>query len=448
MKAVRCSFIHLVVLTCIFGHAQQPPEIKFTDTAVIPFFHKVDPALTNFATILRSPVDNQYELLCVVGSTFRLHWHAPNQVPWYSGMSLGLFLEERSVNRTCHELLILKGSDDDAAETIEPLWAGPTEMVLRRTGSYGGPIEHLKFTFDLRTKKLTGQMKFGPFPATQVVYGHGTPLFVFEDAGKPLVLQTQAYDRPGFTVIAGAKAKELVQSYAGTSASPWPERRKAVRFGARDRFALGEQLPADLESIRTWSTITERSGSGLLLHPLPQSTYNQFAVKRPRRVEDGYGPARTTIAEEIGPNQIVGDRLWFGKHFYDGEGTTGVGGFGYFDTVSGKYVLFSPPEIIDWSVDALLSEGNDLWLALGEFTEGYGRSGGLLRWNISTGQARRFETGCRVHQIIRHGNRLFLATDLGVAILENGNLQLYAINKTSDGTYKTVLVNRPTITSR
>lgn len=144
----------------------------------------------------------------------------------------------------------------------------------------------------------------------------------------------------------------------------------------------------------------------------------------------------------------MGDRLWFGKHFYDGEGTTGVGGFGYFDTVSRKYVLFSPPEIIDWSVDALLSEGDDLWLALGQFTEGYGRSGGLLRWNISTGQARRFETGCRVHQIIRHGNRLLLATDLGVAILENGNLQLYAINRTGDGTYNTVLVKRPMITSR
>jgi hypothetical protein len=56
-------------------------------------------------------------------------------------------------------------------------------------------------------------------------------------------------------------------------------------------------------------------------HPLPQSTYQQFARARPQRVKDGYAEADTDISESVGPYQEEADRFWFGKIFYDGEGT-------------------------------------------------------------------------------------------------------------------------------
>ncbi len=65
---------------------------------------------------------------------------------------------------------------------------------------------------------------------------------------------------------------------------------------------------------------------------MPQSSYDEFARMRPERVKDGYPREQTKIQESIGPGRCWTGVLWFGKSFYDGEGITGVGGFGYFDT--------------------------------------------------------------------------------------------------------------------
>ena len=46
-----------------------------------------------------------------------------------------------------------------------------------------------------------------------------------------------------------------------------------------------------------------------------------------------------TFDERIGPWQLTEGTLWFGKTFYDGEGHTGVGGFGYFDAARKAYRL-------------------------------------------------------------------------------------------------------------
>jgi hypothetical protein len=80
---------------------------------------------------------------------------------------------------------------------------------------------------------------------------------------------------------------------------------------------------------------------------LPRTTYDQFAAARPQRVKDGYRREGTEIDESIGPWQRQDGRIWFGKAFYDGEGSTGVGGFGYFDEKEKKLQLFNPPEIAD-----------------------------------------------------------------------------------------------------
>jgi len=58
--------------------------------------------------------------------------------------------------------------------------------------------------------------------------------------------------------------------------------------------------------------------------PLPQSLRS---ILRSRRSACETATAGlSTIDERVGAHQVVGDRIWFGKAFYDGEGTTGVGG--------------------------------------------------------------------------------------------------------------------------
>ena len=72
-------------------------------------------------------------------------------------------------------------------------------------------------------------------------------------------------------------------------------------------------------------------GDETRLYELPKSTFEQFARLRPDMVRSGYGPESIFEEEGIGPYQIVKNRFWFGKSFHDGEGYTGIGGFGYFD---------------------------------------------------------------------------------------------------------------------
>src|SRR5262249_30141629 len=101
---------------------------------------------------------------------------------------------------------------------------------------------------------------------------------------------------------------------------------------------------------------------------LPQSSYDEFARARPARVKDGYG-RESTIDERVGAYQTIGDRIWFGKAFYDGEGTTGVGGIGSFDTGSNRFTIFSVPEMYSWSVSALLVEADAVWAGLVRYPE-------------------------------------------------------------------------------
>jgi len=101
--------------------------------------------------------------------------------------------------------------------------------------------------------------------------------------------------------------------------------------------------------------------------PLPQSTYDQFAQARPQRVRDGYSRA-STIDERVGAQQVVGDRILVWKGIYDGEGTTGVGGLGYFDCPFKTVHNIFDSELADWSISALFVESDAVWAGLGELS--------------------------------------------------------------------------------
>ena len=110
--------------------------------------------------------------------------------------------------------------------------------------------------------------------------------------------------------------------------------------------------------------IVERQGDAIRRHEFPRTTYRTFAAARPRRVQEGYVIGQAILDEHIGPWQVEGDRLWFGKTFYDDEGQTGVGGFGYFDSSERRFQLFAAGETADWSTSAILVQPGAIWLAL------------------------------------------------------------------------------------
>lgn len=169
-----------------------------------------------------------------------------------------------------------------------------------------------------------------------------------------------------------------------------------------------------------------RTGS----YPLPQSTPQQYTRLRPKDFR--LNPFKSTNYEReelIGPYQIEGGKIWFGNNYYDAEGSRGVGAFGYFDTSTCKYTLFSPPEVAPFEVSAILVQPDVVWVALDHNGEDISRfPGGLVRWDRSTHEVRRYSLEFVVSAIRAQGETIRLATHGGCALMRNGEIRRYSEN--------------------
>ena len=121
-------------------------------------------------------------------------------------------------------------------------------------------------------------------------------------------------------------------------------------------------------------------------HPMPQSTYAEFARARPKKVREG--PEYRELEEQPVACQVVGSRIWFGKAFREDEGI-GVGGLGYFDTITSNYTFLDVPGLADWSTSALLIEEDAAWIGLAAYPEGETLGGGVLRYDFKSRTSRR-----------------------------------------------------------
>ncbi len=206
-----------------------------------------------------------------------------------------------------------------------------------------------------------------------------------------------------------------------------PEDPTPFRFGPADAFTVAR------------GSIIDNQGKE---YPLPQSTYDDFARARPRRVTDNYIRTNTTIAETIGPVQSEGDKLWFGKSFYDGEGNSGVGGFGYFDTSERQYHLFVPPELADYSVSAIRVEPDAVWLGIFQSGEYGGAPAGVLRYDRKTQVVHKYELRDAVYGVAISGKRALMPTSSGIAVINGDQVTRYLVDRAIDGRLRVVEATR------
>jgi hypothetical protein len=208
-----------------------------------------------------------------------------------------------------------------------------------------------------------------------------------------------------------------------------------VRFGPNGAFQL--EYKTD-DSGRLAHGVMERLANGTTKsYSLPQSNLEIYAKLRPADL------VRNPIAatgnqyeceETIGPHQMEGDKLWFGNNFYDSEGERGVGTFGYFDTATRLYQLYSPPEVAPYEVSAILVEPNVVWLGLDYSSEDISVfPGGLVEWNRSTHALRRYPIEFVVSKIAREGASVRLTTKSGYALLQNGVLSRFEVRSDAAG---------------
>jgi hypothetical protein len=216
--------------------------------------------------------------------------------------------------------------------------------------------------------------------------------------------------------------------YADTALSQISDPESQRFLGAPPEFINLLKTPSDALSPFAQRTLPKE----LLATPLPQSMYTEFARARPARVRDGY-TKESTIREVIGPYQIVDGKIWFGKNFYDGEGTTGVGAIGCFDRSTKKYTFLHIAQVADWSVSNLLVEGDTLWASLVRHPEGADYSGGLIRHDLKSGVTQKNPVGEVIFRIERWRDGLYLTTSKGIYVLKDDRLTRYLIEPDING---------------
>jgi hypothetical protein len=417
-------------------------EPTVADSAVIAALRRAAPELPNTVIIRRISADDRLDLVLAMASHQPLGSDAGGRYWWSLQDRLGLFLQSRSDPGRVYRLAIEAGPNDDCATRIERMTA--RELVLSCIGEKWSTYDNRKFVYDIRAKAVVSYFSYPPYWTAQVLRGAGGPHFVMAN-NQQLVLVDIDRSTGALRVAPAAEAGRVLpqipmeESSAGgrtfrTPAAP-PDS-AAAGFGPGARFRLSKEKN---QYGSEYSLIVESPGPNKKSFPLAQSDLRTWQQARPDDAKNFARPDQAEMNEAIGPHQLEGSRLWFGKTFYNSEGMTGVGGFGYFDAATATYRLYSPPEIQRWSVSAILVEVDCVWLALYRRGEFGNSSGGLLRWDRETARVRSFAVTAAiagaVTSIVRAGEVIYLGATDGVVALHGDRITSYFVDRTADGRY-------------
>ena len=380
------------------------------DSAVFLAFKNTDPNLTQFVSMQRTGVTDELDLVIAMGTPQGLPMEQIIRASRWGGevrLQIGLFLQEKTnpgqekANPGRVWLLGTRAGFENCQSHVERVTA--TDSVISCEGEKSFVGQNQKWVYDVRSKRLLAQFSYQPFAIYRSFPVNGGAVFVGSDDQRLIAVEYKEAGQPAFRVLSGAEAIR------------WTSRVQ-IHGGIGRIFVESEKTP-----------------SPSVIPQLPRTTYDQFAAARPARVKDGFKREGTTIQDTIGPWQREGTKIWFGKNFYDGEGSTGVGGFGYFDTGEHKMRMFAPREIVDWSVSAMSVSDDAVWMALVLNTESDRLSGGVLRYDRQTEAVRRFVLLDKATRIVEVDGKILVATGFGFALIDGDQVQRYFVDRGTDG---------------
>ncbi len=391
------------------------------DSAVIVAMRRASPALKHCWIWHRISVTETSDLVLAVSGP-RLYPPTNDNGVWWSGdVLLGLFVQPKAKLQLAYLIAVEKGfADGECFVRLER--ATSRDLVFSRTPEKGNQGPNRRFTYDLRTKALVNKGGYDRIFMTAVRSSGDGAVLVGSNGRAPVAIEY--------------KPDSTFQVLEGQAASRWTSRLQSrpfepLRFGPENRFTLTQDEKLGIQ-------VAESTPRGLKKFRLPQPTYTQFSAARPGHVKDGYLRDQTKLEVTIGPWLIFEETVWFGQSFYDGEGNSGVGGFGYFDTLKGRFEILAPLEIVNSSVTAILVEQAAVWLATATHGEWGGTSDGLLRFDRATNSIEKIELRDIVVGILRVGGRLLLATSFGPAILEDGKVRRFFVDRVTSGGLRVV----------
>ena len=93
-------------------------------------------------------------------------------------------------------------------------------------------------------------------------------------------------------------------------------------------------------------------------------------------------------------------------------------------------------ELAAWSTSALLVEPDVVWAGLVAHPEGADFSGGLIRYDLSTRKATRYEIPDIPLTILRHADALFIGTSNGLYVLRKDRLTQFRFEPDFNGKFE------------
>jgi hypothetical protein len=433
MTAIELSSWILLPLLAASG-------LSIEDRAIERILLRAEPSLKHVIILKRLPVSEQLSLVVALGRPGGADYVPGDTFVWANDTRLGLFLQGKVNASRVYQLAIKPGLAEDYFAKIERFTG--SEIVFSGTGEKWSTYDNQKFICDVRGKTLVAHFSYPPFWVSQLLHSPKGPQFVMSDTQQLLLVETGA-DNQGLRVVPKERARLTLSRIPLEESSvpgdrvyrtPVPPRDAPPAFGLRKQFRLTTEKNSD-----GWDSplVAEKVGPKEKMYRLPQSDLETWQLARQDDIARGIPANQPHISEDIGPHQLEGHRLWFGKTFYNGEGLTGVGGFGYFDTATRSYRLYSPSQIHRWSVSAIRVEPDYIWLGLHGRGE-YGNAlGGLLRWDRKTEEVRLFDVRLSIGHIVRHRDTLYLGGN-GIVTLRGEEIQSYFVDRTKDGRYEIV----------
>jgi hypothetical protein len=438
MGAYLMRVTPLLLTFFVFAGSSMAPAAIVADLAVFNVIRQTDSTLVSHKVIYRNAVSSDLDLVIAIASTANVAAGSDSieNLWWDENRKLGLFLQEKARPNRVY-LLALDAGPDDCGARIERATA--TDTVITCTGEKGYQGMNQKFVYDVRAKALVRHFAYQPFMIMRVLNDSGRTVFVGIDEAKLVAVEFQPDESPELRILSGRDAAPWlarVRTSRGTEGMEQrqvlylaPENPAPLRFGEANAFTFTRRY-MDTYGKEYPSSIVDSHGKQ---YPLPQSTYDDFARARPERVLNGYVREGTTIEETIGSVQPEGDKLWFGKGFYDGEGNSGVGGFGYFDATDRQYHLFALPEVADFSISPILVQPDVIWMNAFWACEYGCPPGKVLRYDRKSQAIRKYELPDNVYGFVASGNRLLAYTNFGIAVIEDNQTRRYFVDRTTDG---------------
>lgn len=184
--------------------------------------------------------------------------------------------------------------------------------------------------------------------------------------------------------------------------------------------------------------IYEVSDGKTRFYPLPQLGISDLRRWRANLISQNPNiPFRIRL--DIGPFQRVGNRIWFGTSFYDGEGITGIGGLGTFDLRTRGFNVDYCSVMAPYSTSSIAIGQGEVWLGLYHCGEGTSSSGGIARYQFASKSWTRYEVPEIANAIYPADGRIYAGTTEGILVLGAGGLTRICFEPSEAGEFQAVL---------